>query len=247
MIMRTRVFNCLIGGGWGSACREALVLKFPAVCRFRVYLFGGGQYIHHAATSFVLSSGRRNCAKHIRRGIPATPRSRRTAKTSESFLARKIRSTTPHNDGSPIVVAEAPALSLGNHRGPRLALPATPSLLLLELAQPISSTGRTHYVPGAQTDLGKNWVSRPNISTQGTGRNGLPGGGRPTANSGSLPFGSARRMARPDCSQPIRRMRVSPGPSRASSAKRFCECCHPSVTISADGRRPRFVPEFTRG
>src|ERR1700730_4889333 len=26
-----------------------------------------------------------------------------------------------HNDASPIVVAEAPALSLGNHRGPRLA------------------------------------------------------------------------------------------------------------------------------
>src|SRR5258708_37804370 len=29
-----------------------------------------------------------------------------------------------HNDASPVVVAEAPVLSLGNHRGPRLAFTA---------------------------------------------------------------------------------------------------------------------------
>jgi hypothetical protein len=139
-----------------------------------------------------------------------------------------------HNDASPIVVAEAPALSLGNHRGPRLAFAANAVVITAGVGPADQQYGPNTLRSWRSTDHGKTWTPGPDISTPGSGGMGF----QALASDGKQrlfatwigPQGGAPRLflAHSDdagltwSKQSILNQTV-------------CECCHPSVSIAADG------------
>ncbi|HLK65262.1 MAG TPA: sialidase family protein [Bryobacteraceae bacterium] len=139
-----------------------------------------------------------------------------------------------HNEAPPVTVAEAPVLSLGNHRGPRLAFTAD----AIVITAGVGPAGQ-QYAPNTlrswrSTDHGKTWNAGPDISTPGTGGMGFQAvgsdGKRRLFAAWIGPQNGAPRLfvAHSDDSG-------TTWSKQTVLSQTVCECCHPTVTISDDG------------
>lgn len=139
-----------------------------------------------------------------------------------------------HNDASPVVVAEAPALSLGNHRGPRLAFTANAIVVTAGVGPADQQFGPNTLRSWRSTDHGKTWAPGPDVSTPGTGGMGFQAlgsdGKQRLVASWIGPWNGAPRL-----------FIANSGDGGLAWSKQtilsqtVCECCHPSVTISSGG------------
>src|SRR5713226_2322008 len=66
-----------------------------------------------------------------------------------------------HTDAPPVVVAEVPGLSLGNHRGPRLAFAANAIVITAGIGPADRPYGPNTLRSWRSTDHGRTWVSGP--------------------------------------------------------------------------------------
>jgi hypothetical protein len=139
-----------------------------------------------------------------------------------------------HNDASPVVVAEAPVLSLGNHRGPRLAFTANAIVITAGVGPEGQQFAPNTLRSWRSLDRGKTWSAGPAISTPGTGGMGFQAIGSD---------GKQRLIAAwigPQNGAP-RLFTAHSNDAGVTWSKQtilsqtVCECCHPSVAISADG------------
>lgn len=139
-----------------------------------------------------------------------------------------------HIDAPPIVVAEAPVLSLGNHRGPRLAFTQNVIVITAGVGPADQQYGPNTLRSWRSTDHGKTWVSGANVSTPGTGGMGF----QAIASDGKQQIFAA--WIGPQNGAP-RLFVAHSGDAGLTWSKQtilsqtVCECCHPSVAISADG------------
>src|SRR4051794_4854841 len=73
-------------------------------------------------------------------------------------------------DSEPVRVAEVAELSLGNHRGPRIAF--TPEAIVVTAGV---GPGFNTLKSWRSLDRGKTWTAGPDVSTRGTGGMGFQG------------------------------------------------------------------------
>jgi len=137
-------------------------------------------------------------------------------------------------DSTPVRVADVPGLSLGNHRGPRIAFAENAIVVTAGVGPAGPEFGPNTLRSWRSTDQGKTWGQGADVSTPATGGMGFqaiasdgkrqlwaawigPQGGHPTffvsqSNDAGLTWSKQRVLS-----------------------QTVCECCHPNVTISADG------------
>jgi hypothetical protein len=137
-------------------------------------------------------------------------------------------------DSAPVHVADAPSLELGNHRGPRMAFGREAIVITAGLSPP----GQP-YAPGTlrswrSTYRGKTWSAGPDISTPGVGGMGFHG----IASDGKHQVWAA--WIGPNGGHPSLFVSHSEDAGRTWAAQRVlsatvCECCHPTVAVSANG------------
>ena len=137
-----------------------------------------------------------------------------------------------HDDAPPVVVTEAPGLSLGNHRGPRLAFTATAIVVTSGVGPSDRPYGPNTLRSWRSTDHGKTWVPGPDVSAQGTAGMGFQG----LASDGKQRLSAA--WIGPQNGEP--RLFVAHSVDAGITwskpgilSETVCECCHPSVTVSA--------------
>ena len=138
-------------------------------------------------------------------------------------------------DGAaPVVVSEAPVLSLGNHRGPHVAFTASSIVVTSGVGPEGKEYGPNTLRSWRSTDRGKTWQSGPNVSSPGTGGMGFQAIGSDgrkrlvAAWIGAMDGGPRLFTAHSD----------DEGLTWSKQeilSRTVCECCHPNVSISADG------------
>ena len=139
-----------------------------------------------------------------------------------------------HNDAAPVVVAEAPVLSLGNHRGPRLAFTANAIVVTAGIGPADQQYGPNTLRSWRSIDHGKTWAPGPDLSTAGTGGMGFQaigsdGGKRIYAAWIGPQNGAPRLFVAHSEDEGLTWSR------QAVFSETVCDCCHPSVAISGDG------------
>src|SRR5579872_219485 len=137
-------------------------------------------------------------------------------------------------DSTPVRVADAPVLSLGNHRGPRLAFAAGTIVVTAGVGPANQQYGPNTLRSWRSVDHGKTWTPGPDVSSPGTGGMGF----QAIASDGKLRLwavwigqsnGQPKLFAShsEDAGVTWTRQRVL--------SETVCECCHPNVIIAADG------------
>jgi BNR repeat-like domain len=139
-----------------------------------------------------------------------------------------------HNDASPIAVAEAPALSLGNHRGPRLAFTRNAIVITAGVGPADQQYGPNTLRSWRSTDHGKTWIPGADVSTSGTAGMGF----HALASDGKQQLFAA--WIGPQNGEPRLFVAHSSDAGLTWSkqnvlSQTVCDCCHPSIAISADG------------
>jgi hypothetical protein len=135
---------------------------------------------------------------------------------------------------SPIVVAGAAGLSLGNHRGPRIAITANGIVIVAGVGPADRKFGPNTLRSWRSTDHGRTWAPGPDVSMPGAGGMGfqaLASDGKQRLFADWIgPRNGAPRLftAHSDDAG----LHWSP-PSVLSET--VCECCHPGIAISAGG------------
>lgn len=139
-----------------------------------------------------------------------------------------------NNKEPPIVVTESPVLSLGNHRGPRLAFTTNAIVITAGVGPADQQYGPNTIRSWRSTDRGKTFIPGPDISTPGTGGMGF----QTLGSDGKLRLFAA--WIGPESGAP--RLFIAHSEDTGLSwskqsvlSQTVCECCHPSVTISKDG------------
>jgi len=137
-------------------------------------------------------------------------------------------------DSTPVKVADTPVLALGNHRGPRIAIAAS----AIVVTATVAPVGR-QYEPGTlrswrSIDRGAAWTPGPDVSTPGTGGMGF----HSIASDGGNRIWAA--WIGPESGHPILYASHSEDAGATWVKQRLlsptvCECCHPTVALSADG------------
>jgi hypothetical protein len=133
---------------------------------------------------------------------------------------------------SPVLIAEPPNLALGNHRGPRIAFAAEAIVVTATFAD-------RPYMPGTlrvwrSPDRGATWTAGPEISNPGAGGMGFQG----IASDGGRRVWAA--WIGPESGHPTLFVSHSDDAGKTWAKQRVlsatvCECCHPTVTVAADG------------
>ena len=138
-----------------------------------------------------------------------------------------------HADSTPVLVAEAPTLALGNHRGPRVAFTKSAIVVTATI-----SPADKQYAPGTlrswrSMDRGATWSAGTEISNPGAGGMGFQG----IASDGRDRVWAA--WIGPDSGHPTLFISHSEDAGATWTKQRVlsatvCECCHPTVAVSAD-------------
>lgn len=136
-------------------------------------------------------------------------------------------------DSAPVKVADAPGLALGNHRGPRLAF-TSDAIVITATVGPADQ----QYGPGTlrswrSNDRGATWIPGPDLSGMGSAGMGF----HALASDGKQRLWAA--WIGPDNGHPTLFVNHSEDGGRVWAKQRVlspsvCECCHPTVAISAD-------------
>lgn len=138
------------------------------------------------------------------------------------------------NGAAPVVVAEAPVLSLGNHRGPRLAFTAGAIIITAGTGPVDQQYGPNTLRSWRSTDHGATWKAGPDLSTSGTGGMGFQGlasdGKQRLVAAWIWPMNGAPRLFTAHSEDA-----GLTWSKQAILSQTVCECCHPSVAISSDG------------
>ena len=139
-----------------------------------------------------------------------------------------------HNNAPPVVVADAPVLSLGNHRGPRLAFTENAIVITAGVGPAGQEYGPNTLRSWRSTDHGKTWAPGPDLSTAGTGGMGFQAIGSDGKKRLFAAWigprdGAPRLFAAHSEDEGLTWSRQS------VLSQTVCDCCHPSVAISADG------------
>ena len=138
------------------------------------------------------------------------------------------------NDGTPVVVAEAPVLSLGNHRGPRVAFTANAVVVTAGVGPAGQQYGPNTLRSWRSTDRGKTWTPGPDLSTAGAGGMGF----QAIASDGRQRLVAAWLGPQNGAPRLFTSHSEDGGltwSKQSIVSQTVCECCHPSVTISRDG------------
>ncbi len=135
---------------------------------------------------------------------------------------------------SPIVVGEAPVLSLGNHRGPRIAFTANAIVITAGIGPADQRYGPNILRSWRSTDHGKTWAPGLAVSAPGAGGMGF----QALASDGKKRLVAA--WIGPQNSMPRLFTAYSDDAGLTWStqsvlSQTVCECCHPSITVSGDG------------
>ncbi|MGC4050779.1 MAG: sialidase family protein [Paludibaculum sp.] len=142
--------------------------------------------------------------------------------------------------GPPVKVASTPALALGRHRGPRLAITSS-ALVITAVADPDAERGKQpgNLLAWRSTDKGKTWSYAGTVNDEpGSAREGLHAmaagpNGRIFAvwldlrTKGTKLYGSQSSDGGKTWSKNVL-VYESPGGT-------ICQCCHPSALIDAQG------------
>jgi hypothetical protein len=139
-----------------------------------------------------------------------------------------------YNDAPPAVVAETPVLSLGNHRGPRVAFTSDAIVITAGIGPKGQQYGPNTLRSWRSTDHGKIWISSPDLSTPGTGGMGF----QTLASDGKQKLVAS--WIGPQNGAPRLFVAHSADGGRTWSpqvvlSQTVCECCHPTAAISDDG------------
>jgi hypothetical protein len=135
---------------------------------------------------------------------------------------------------SPIVVGEAPSLSLGNHRGPRIAFATNAIVIAAGIGHADQQYGPNTLRTWRSTDHGKTWAPGPAASAPGAGRMGFQalasdGDKRLVAAWIGPANGAPRLFAAHSDDAGLT------WSAQSVLSQTVCECCHPSITVSGDG------------
>src|ERR1700759_4447180 len=76
-------------------------------------------------------------------------------------------------ESAPVLVAEAPGLSLGNHRGPRIAFAGKAIVVTAGVGPANQEYGLNTVRSWRSIDNGKSWSAGPDLSTPGAGGMGF--------------------------------------------------------------------------
>jgi hypothetical protein len=139
-----------------------------------------------------------------------------------------------HNDAPPTVVAEAPVLSLGNHRGPRLAFTANAIVITAGVGPAGQQYGPNTLRSWRSTDHGKTWAPGPPVSTAGAAGMGF----NALASDGKQRLVAAWIGMENDAPRLFVAHSADAGLTWSKQhilSETVCDCCHPSITISTDG------------
>jgi hypothetical protein len=137
-------------------------------------------------------------------------------------------------NGAPVAVAEAPTLSLGNHRGPRLAFTAESIVITAGTGPADQQFAPNTLRSWRSTDYGKTWNPGPDLSTPGSGGMGF----QAIASDGKRRIWAAWIGASRGHPTLFFTHSDDEGATWAKQrvlSETVCECCHPSVAIAADG------------
>jgi hypothetical protein len=139
-----------------------------------------------------------------------------------------------HNQNEPVRVADAPVLSLGNHRGPRIAFTAGAIVITVGVGPADQQYGPNTLRSWRSTDAGKTWSAGPDLSMPGTGGMGF----QAIASDGKTGLWAA--WIGPHDGHPALYAAHSENQGVTWSKQQVlsetvCECCHPTVAVSADG------------
>ena len=133
------------------------------------------------------------------------------------------------------MVAEPSVLSLGNHRGPRMAFTTNAIVITAGVGPADQPYGPNTIRSWRSTDGGKSFIPGPDISKPGSGGMGF----QTLASDGNQRLFVA--WIGPDSGAP--RLFIAHSEDAGLSwskqsvlSQTVCECCHPSVAISNDGR-----------
>lgn len=138
----------------------------------------------------------------------------------------------------PVAVATAATLSIGNHRGPRLAFAGSAAIITAGVSSPSTQYGPNTLLSWRSTDGGKTWspgakISNPESAGMGFHALASDGGQRVWSawlgpeNGHVMLFGAHSEDAGLTWSKP-RIVYESPGGG-------VCECCHPSIALAENG------------
>jgi hypothetical protein len=137
-------------------------------------------------------------------------------------------------DSTPTLVADAPNLALGNHRGPRIVFAGDAIVVTATIAPK-----ERQYMPGTlrvwrSVDQGATWTAGPEISNPGAGGMGFQG----IASDGGPRVWAA--WIGPEDGHPTLFVSHSGDAGKTWAKQRVlsatvCECCHPTVTVASDG------------
>jgi hypothetical protein len=135
---------------------------------------------------------------------------------------------------APSIVAEAPGLSIGNHRGPRIAFTSNAIVITAGVGPSDQQFGPNTVRSWRSTDQGKTWVPGPNLSTPGTGGMGF----QASASDGKQRLVAAW-IGPQDGAPRLFTARSDDGgltwSKQSVLSQTVCECCHPSIAVSVDG------------
>jgi hypothetical protein len=139
-----------------------------------------------------------------------------------------------HPGSTPVPVADAPNLALGNHRGPRVAITKS-AIVVTATINPADK----QYAPGTlrswrSLDGGATWTAGPAISNPGAGGMGF----QDIGSDGSDRIWAA--WIGPENGHPTLFVSHSEDAGATWAKQRVisatvCECCHPTVAFSGDG------------
>lgn len=139
-----------------------------------------------------------------------------------------------HHQGAPVKVAEAPVLSLGNHRGPRIAFTANAIIITAGIGPADQQYGPNTLRSWRSLDAGKTWTPGPDLSTPGTGGMGF----QAIASDGNAALWAAwigPRNGHPTLFAAHSEDAGLNWSKQQVLSETVCECCHPNIAISADG------------
>lgn len=138
------------------------------------------------------------------------------------------------DNGAPVRVADAPGVSLGNHRGPRVAMSTSAIVVTAGVGPADKEFGPNTLRSWRSTDGGATWSAGPDISTPTTGGMGF----QAISSDGKKRFVAA--WIGPQNGHPTLFVSDSSDGGATWSKQRVlsetvCECCHPTVAIGNDG------------
>ena len=137
-------------------------------------------------------------------------------------------------ESTPVHVADAPVLSLGNHRGPRIAFAGNAIVITAGVGPADQQFGPNTLRSWRSVDNGKTWVAGPDVSTPATGGMGF----QALASDGKHQLWAA--WIGPHDDHPALFAAHSEDSAVTWSKQQVlsetvCDCCHPNVAISPDG------------